>query len=76
MSTIDDFQSTTFAAIPHDEMTVAEAWASSPLGDPAIEDGSLSEPAKFEEFPPTTVTAKSRSRGNNALVVAVAAKSG
>ncbi|WP_156748632.1 hypothetical protein, partial [Mycobacterium sp. E3198] len=77
MSTIEDFQSMTFAALPHDDLTVAaiphedltvaEAWASSPLGDPAIEDGSLSTPAHFEDFPPTTATAK-RSRGTNVLV--------
>ncbi|MCV7092391.1 hypothetical protein, partial [Mycobacterium interjectum] len=68
MSTIEDFQSTTFAAIPHEDLTVAEAWASSSLGDPAIEDGSLSTPAAFEDFPPTTVTAKPRSWGTNMLV--------
>ena len=70
MSIVEDFQSATFAAIPHDDLTVAEAWASSPLGDPSIEDGSLSEPAKFEHFPPTTVTAEPRSRGTNALLAA------
>ena len=70
MSTIEDFQSATFAAIPHDDLTVGEAWASSPLGDPSIEDGSLSEPAKFEDFPPTTVTAEPRSRATNALLAA------
>ncbi|WP_156767089.1 hypothetical protein, partial [Mycobacterium sp. E796] len=72
MSTIEDFQSATFAAIPqdltvaaaphqdltvaavpHEDLTVAEAWASSPLGDPSVEDGFLSQPAKFEDFPPT-----------------------
>ncbi|WP_420914896.1 hypothetical protein, partial [Mycobacterium paraense] len=78
MSTIEDFQSMTFAALPHDELTVAavphedltvaEAWASSPLGDPAIEDGSLSKPSNFEDFPATTATAKPRSRSTNALV--------
>jgi hypothetical protein len=70
MSTIEDFQSTTFAALPHHELTVAEAWASSPLGDPTIEDGSLVRPVKFEDSPATTVTAKPRSRGTNALVAA------
>lgn len=70
MSTIEDFQSTTFAAIPHEDLTVAEAWASSPLGDPGIEDGSLSEPAKFDDYPATTATAKPRSRGTNALLIA------
>jgi hypothetical protein len=64
MSIIEDFQSTTFAALPHEDLTVAEAWASSPLGDPTIEDGSLAEPVEFED----SVTAKPRSRGTNALV--------
>ncbi|OJZ74805.1 hypothetical protein BRW65_06130 [Mycobacterium paraffinicum] len=77
MSIIEDSQSTTFAALPHDDLTVAatphedltvaEAWASSPLGDPRVEDGSLSEPAKFEVCPAATVTARPRSRGTNAL---------
>src|SRR5215469_8143129 len=71
MSTIDDFRSATFAAQSYDA-TVAVAYASSPLGDPAIEDGSLSDlakeddrpaayadsPANYEDFPATTVTAK------------------
>src|ERR1700758_4772746 len=65
MSTIDDFRSATFAAQSYDA-TVAVAYASSPLGDPAIEDGSLSDlaefeddaPANFEDFPPTSVTAE------------------
>jgi hypothetical protein len=65
MSTIDDLHSATFAAQSYDA-TIAEAWASSPLGDP--EDEFLSHPAKFEDFPPTTVTAKPRSRGTNVLV--------
>ncbi|ORB33238.1 hypothetical protein, partial [Mycobacterium paraseoulense] len=68
MSTIEDFQSTSFVALPHDDPTVAEAWASSPLGDPTIEDGSLVRPAKREDSPATTVTGKPRSRGTNALV--------
>src|SRR6202011_1458572 len=38
MSTIEDFHSATFAAIPHEDLTVAEAWASSPLGAPSVED--------------------------------------
>ena len=46
MSVIEDFQSTTFAALPHEDLTVGEAWASSPLGDPEIEDGSLSQPGE------------------------------
>ena len=65
MSTIDDFRSATFAAQSYGA-TVAVAYASSPLGDPAIEDGSLSDlaefehdtPANFEDFPATTVTAE------------------
>jgi hypothetical protein len=74
MSTIDEFRSATFAAQSYDA-TIAEAWASSPLGDPAIEDGSLSDLAKSEDFPPTTVIAKPdaeprTSRGSNVLVAA------
>jgi hypothetical protein len=57
MSTIDDFRSATFAAQSYDA-TVGVAYASSPLGDPAIEDGSLFHLAEFEDFPPTTVTAE------------------
>src|ERR1700752_4110609 len=67
MSTIHALHSATFAAQSYDA-TIAEAWASSPLGDPSVEDGSLSEPAKFDDFPATTVTTKPRSRGTNALV--------
>jgi uncharacterized membrane protein YgcG len=80
MSTIDDFRSATFAAQSYNA-TVAVAYASSPLGDPAIEDGSLSDlakfededPANYEDFPATTVTAKPAaeprsSRGANLLV--------
>src|SRR6201987_5707318 len=86
MSTIDDFRSATFAAQSYDA-TVAVAYASSPLGDPAIEDGSLSDlaefedddPAKYEDFPATTVTAEPSaeppaeprsSRATNLLVAA------
>jgi uncharacterized membrane protein YgcG len=74
MSTNYDFRSATFAAQSYGA-TVAVAYASSPLGDPAIEDGSLSDLAKFEDFPPTTVTAEPAaeprsSRGSNVLVVA------
>jgi hypothetical protein len=57
MSTIDDFRSATFAAQSYDA-TVGVAYASSPLGDPAIDDGFLPHPAEFDEFPPTTVTAE------------------
>jgi hypothetical protein len=65
MSTIDDFRSATLAAQSYGA-TVAVAYASSPLGDPAIEAGSLSDlaklehdnPAKYEDYPPTTVTAE------------------
>ncbi|WP_156768103.1 hypothetical protein, partial [Mycobacterium sp. E1386] len=64
MSTIEGFQSTTFAADPYDDLTVAEAWASSPLGDPEIEDGSLSEPVESAD----SSTPKPRSRATNALV--------
>ena len=83
MSTIEDFQSATFAALPHEDLTIAatphedltvgEAWASSPLGDPSIEDGFLSEPADledFDDFPATTVTALPRSRATTVLVAA------
>ncbi len=70
MTAIEDFQSTTFAALRHEDLTVAEAWASSPLGDPAIEDASLSQSAESEDCPPTTVIAKPRSRGTNAIVAA------
>ncbi|WP_156670233.1 hypothetical protein, partial [Mycobacterium sp. E3305] len=68
MSTIEDFRSTTFAATPYEDLTVAEAWASSPLGDPEIEDGSLSGPVAPEDPAATTVTAKPRSGGTKALV--------
>ncbi|OBF75572.1 hypothetical protein A5750_10775 [Mycobacterium sp. 852002-51613_SCH5001154] len=68
MSTIEDFPSTTFAALPHEDLTVAEAWASSPLGDPTIEDGSSAQPVESEDSPATTVIAKPRSWGTNALV--------
>ncbi|MGD1208540.1 hypothetical protein ACKUVQ_19385 [Mycobacterium seoulense] len=68
MSTIEDFRSTTFAALPYEDLTVAEAWASSPLGDPTIEDDSLVQPVESEDSPATTVIAKPRSRGTNALL--------
>lgn len=68
MSTIEDFRSTTFAAVPYEDLTIAEAWASSPLGDPELEDGSLSGPVAPEEFPAAAATAKPRSQGTNALV--------
>ena len=70
MSTIERFQSATFAATPYEDLTLAEAWASSPLGDPTVDDASLSEPANSEDVPPTTVTQVPRSRGANALVIA------
>jgi hypothetical protein len=81
MSTIDDLRSATFAAQSYDA-TIAEAYASSPLGDPEIEDGSVSEPAKFEDFPPTTVIAtppaepRSSWRTNAAVGAAVIAAIG
>ncbi|WP_197696096.1 hypothetical protein, partial [Mycobacterium sp. E1715] len=68
MSTIEDFRSTTFAATPYEDLTVAEAWASSPLGDPELEDGSLSGPVAPEDPAATPVTAKPRSGGTKALV--------
>ncbi|BBY00518.1 hypothetical protein [Mycobacterium seoulense] len=68
MSAIEDFRSTTFAAVPYEDLTVAEAWASSPLGDPTIEDDSLVQPVESEDSPATTVIAKPRSRGTNALL--------
>ncbi|OBH08131.1 hypothetical protein A5695_26685 [Mycobacterium sp. E1747] len=65
MSIIEDFRKT--PAVPYEDLTVAEAWASSPLGDPALEDGSLSR-SVTPESPATTVTAKPRQRGTNVLV--------
>jgi hypothetical protein len=69
MSTTHDFRSST-SAIPSDDMTAAAAWASSPLGNPAIEDGSLSHPNDFDYYEPASATAKPRSTGRNALVAA------
>ena len=69
MSTTHDFKSSTFA-IPSDDMTAAAAWASSPLGDPAIEDGSLLHPNDFEYDEPASATAKPRWTGRNAVVAA------
>jgi hypothetical protein len=51
MTTLHGRESTaTFAARSHEleNLTVASAWAASPLGDPAVEDGYLSDMADFE----------------------------
>jgi uncharacterized membrane protein YgcG len=78
MSTIDDFRSATFAAQSYGA-TVAVAYASSPLGNPAIEDGSLSDlaklehdnPAKYKDYPPTAVTAEPPAERRSSWVTSV-----
>lgn len=72
MSTIHDLEPTSYA-VPSDDLTVAEAWASSPLGDPSVERGYLSEPAglAYEQPAPTTARPRSKARnGGNAIVAA------
>jgi hypothetical protein len=69
MSTTHDFPSTTFV-LPSDDLTVASAWASSPLGDPAIEDGFLSASTDSDYDLPARPTATLRSTGRNAVLAA------
>jgi hypothetical protein len=72
VSTIHDLEPTSYA-VPSDDLTVAEAWASSPLGDPSAEHGYLSEPADFAYEPPAPTTVRPRSttrKAGNAIVAA------
>jgi len=69
MSTTYDLQSAT-SVLPSDDLTVASAWASSPLGDPAIEDGFLSASPDSDYDPPARPSSTLRSAGRNAVLAA------